>query len=284
MSKPKAFVSDKKKAVVKEMVSLIDKYPIIGLVDMENLPSPQLQKMKKSMKGQVVVRMAKGRLMKVAFSKAKKEGLDKLAEKIRGMPALIFTNDNPFKLYKTLKASKSSAPAKAGQVAPTDVVIPEGKTPFAPGPVIGELGQLGIKTGVEDGKVAVKEAKVVIKEGEKFNDQLAGILTRLSILPMEVGLNIVAVLEGGTIFERNTLDIDEDAYLNDLMSMHNEAMNLAVKIGYACPDTIKTLIRKAHSDASALADSQDILTKENVGKILAKAEAQASALKTKVKL
>jgi large subunit ribosomal protein L10 len=284
MSKPKAFVSDKKKVVVKEMVSLIDKYPIIGLVDMENLPSPQLQKMKKSLKGQVVVRMAKGRLMKVAFSKSKKSGLDKLSEKIRGMPALIFTNDNPFKLYKTLKASKSAAPAKAGQTAPTDVTIPEGKTPFAPGPVIGELGQLGIKTGVVDGKVAVKEAKVVVKEGEKFNDQVAGILTRLSILPMEVGLNIVAVLEGGTIFERKTLDIDEDVYMNNLMSMHNEAMNLAVKIGYACPETIKTLIVKAHSEASALADSQDILTKDNVGKILAKAEAQASALKTKAKL
>ena len=284
MSKPKPFVSDKKKVVVKEMVELIDKYPIIGLVDMENLPGPQLQKMKKSLKGDVVVRMAKGRLIKVAFSKAKRDGLDKLSEKIRGMPALIFTNDNPFKLYKTLKASKSEAPAKAGQTAPKDVIIPEGKTPFAPGPVIGELGQLGIKTGVEDGKVAVKESKVVIKEGAKFNDQLAGILTRLNILPMEVGLNIVAVLEKGVIFDRKILDIDEDAYLNDLMSMHNEAMNLAVKIGYACPDTIKTLIVKAHSDASALADSQDILTKDNVGKILAKTEAQAGALKTQAKL
>lgn len=284
MSKPKAITNDRKKAKVKELVSLLNQYPIVGIVDMENLPAPQLQKMKKSLKGQVVVRMTKGRLMKVAFGKAKKEGLDKLAEKIRGMPALIFTNDNPFKLYKTLKASKSEAPAKSGQTAPKDVVIPEGKTPFAPGPVIGELGQLGIKTGVEDGKVAVKQAKVVIKEGEKFNDQLAGILTRLNILPMEVGLNIIAVLENGTIFDRKILDIDEDAYLNDLMAMHNEAMNLAVKIGYACPDTIKTLIRKAHSDASALADSQDILTKDNVGRVLAKAEAQAGALKTKANL
>ena len=183
-----------------------------------------------------------------------------------------------------MKASKSSAPAKAGQTAPTDVTIPEGKTPFAPGPIIGELGQLGIKTGVEDGKVAVKDAKVVVKEGEKFSGKVAEILGRLNILPMEVGLNIVAVFEGGTIFDRKTLDIDTDAYLSDLQRLHNEAMNLAIKVGYTCKDTIRVLIKKAHSDANALADSQDILTNENVGKVLAKAEAQANALKKKANI
>ena len=284
MSKPKAFVNVKKKDVVKELVELIEKYPIVGIVDMENLPAPQLQKMKRNLQGKVLVRMAKGRLIKIALEKSKKEGIKALIEKVRGMPALIFTEDNPFTLYKTLKASKSSAPAKAGQTAPTDVLIPEGKTPFAPGPIIGELGQLGIKSGVEDGKVAVKEAKIVVKEGEKFNSKVAEILTRLNIFPMEVGLNIVAVFEDGTIFDRKTLDIDTDAYLSDLQRLHNEAMNLAVKVGYACKDTIKALIRKAYSDASALADSQDILTNENVGKILAKAEAQANVLKKKVKI
>ena len=46
MSKPKAHVSDEKKEVVKQLSKLIAEYPIVGLVDMENLPSPQLQKMK----------------------------------------------------------------------------------------------------------------------------------------------------------------------------------------------------------------------------------------------
>tara|TARA_Y100000310_G_scaffold335162_1_gene416526 strand:+ start:1713 stop:2570 length:858 start_codon:yes stop_codon:yes gene_type:complete len=284
MAKPKAYVSDKKKKIVKELVQLIDEYPIIGLVDMENLPSPQLQKMKRQLKGQVIVRMAKARLIKIAFDKSKKEDISKVTERIRGMPALLFTKDNPFKLFKTLQASKSSAPAKAGQTAPTDVVIPEGKTPFAPGPIIGELGQLGIKTGVEEGKVAVKVAKTVVKEGEQFDAKTAEILTRLNILPMEVGLNIVTVYEDGTLFDRKTLDIDEEAYVADLQRLHNEAMNLAVKIGYASKDTIKHLILKAHRDATALADGKDILTSENVGRVLAKAEAQANALKNKASL
>ena len=98
---------------------------------------------------------------------------------------------------------------------------------------------------------------------------------------MEVGLNVVAVFENGTIFDRKVLDIDEKVYLTNLVQMHTQAMSLAVKIGYASKDTITVLLSKAHRDATALADSKDILTSDNVSKLLAKADAQAHALKNK---
>ncbi|MAG78412.1 50S ribosomal protein L10 [archaeon] len=281
--KPKAFVSKSKKNVVKELQDLAKQYPIVGIVDMENLPARQLQRMRSSLKGKVVIRMTKGRLMRVTFDSLKDTpGMEDLKEKIRGMPALIFTKENPFKLYKMLQKSKSPAPAKAGQTAPKDIIVPAGKTPFAPGPVIGELGQLGIKAGIEDGKVAIKEDKLLVKEGDTISAKQAEILTRLSIEPMEVGLNIISVLEAGTLFERKTLDIDEDEYVNNLKSLHSEAFNLAVKIGYASKDTIKTLLSKASKDASALADSQDIITDENIKRLVGKANAQATGLKNKV--
>ena len=281
--KPKPFVSKTKKNVVKELQDLAKQYPIVGIVDMENLPARQLQRMRSSLKGKVVIRMTKGRLMRVTFDSLKDvPGMPDLKEKIRGMPALIFTKENPFKLYKMLQKSKSPAPAKAGQTAPKDIIVPAGKTPFAPGPVIGELGQLGIKAGIEEGKVAIKEDKLLVKEGETINGKQAEILTRLSIEPMEVGLNIISVLESGTLFDRKTLDIDEDEYVNNLKALHSEAFNLAVKIGYASKDTIKTLLSKASRDASALADSQDIITDENIKRLVEKANAQATGLKNKV--
>ena len=159
--------------------------------------------------------------------------------------------------------------------------VPAGKTAFAPGPIIGELGQLGIKAGIEDGKVAIKQDKLLVKEGEIFTQKNADILTRLGILPMEVGLNVVAVFEDGVIFDRKVLEIDDKIYLANLIQLHNEAMNLAVKIAYASKDTINVLLSKAHRDAMALADGKDILTSDNVNKLLAKAEAQANALKKK---
>tara|TARA_Y100000310_G_scaffold343859_1_gene453530 strand:- start:97 stop:957 length:861 start_codon:yes stop_codon:yes gene_type:complete len=272
-----------KQGTVGQLKKLILEYPIFGIVDLKNLPSPQLQKMRQSLKGKAELVMAKGRLIRIALDDASKEKKDveKLKDVIRGMPAMIFTNDNPFKLYKILQASKSAAPAKAGQIAPSDIVIKEGKTPFAPGPIIGELGQLGIKTGIDDGKVAVKEDKLVVKEGEEVNGSVAGILTRLGIEPMEVGLNLLGLFENGVIFTKKVLAIDEDEYLANIRMSFQETLNLAVKIGYPCKESIKVMVVKAHSDASALADSKDIITTDNVGKILARAEAQASTLKNK---
>lgn len=280
MNKPKAYVNNDKKKIVKELGSLIEKYPIIGVVNMENLPAPQLQKMRQSLRGKVEIRMTKSSLIKIALKNSSKNLLA-LAERIEGMPALIFTNDNPFKLYKTLSASKSPAPAKPGQKAPRDVIVPAGKTSFAPGPVIGELGQLGIKAGIEDGKVAIKQDKLLVKEGEIFTQKAAEILTRLGIMPMEVGLNVVAVFENGTIFDKKILEVDEKQYIKDLQRLHSEAMNLAIKIAYASKDTINLLLSKAHREATAVADSKDILTSENLNKILAKAEAEAHNLKEK---
>lgn len=282
MSKPKAHVSDKKKEIVKNIQAFMKEYPIIGIVDLENLPSLQLQRMRAQLRGKAEVKMAKGRLLRVIFKDSKIKGIEQLEEHIRGMPALIFTKESPFKLFKILQKSKASAPAKAGNIAPKDIIVPAGPTPFAPGPVIGELGALGIKSGVEDGKIAIKEDKLLVKEGEEITSPQADILTRLGIEPMEVGLNLTAILEDGTIFTRKILDVDEDAYINDLKAMSQEAMNLAVRIGYATPETITILLRKAVADAKALADSQDIITDENVGKLLAKGEAQANALNAKL--
>ena len=182
MSK-KAHVSDKKKEVVKRLQKLIKENSIIGLLDMENLPARQLQIMKEKLREDVILLLSKKRLIKVAVDNVKgdKKGIEKLLEHFKGMPALLFTEKNPFELFKIIKRNKSSAPAKAGQIAPSDISVKEGPTPFAPGPIIGELGMIGIKTKIENNKIHITENSVIVKEGEEIKSNVAGILTRLGI-------------------------------------------------------------------------------------------------------
>ncbi len=284
MSKPKPHVSEVKKKEVAYLVKSMKEYPVVGLVNMESLPTLQLQRMRDQLKGTALIRMSKGRLIRIAMDQVKDSvtGIEQLKEYIRGMPALIFTKQNPFKLYKTLAKSKSSAPAKAGQVVPKDIIVPAGPTAFAPGPIIGELGEMGIKAGIEDGKVAVKEDTKILSEGDVVTQKQAELMSRLGIEPMEVGLNLTAILEEGTIFTRNILEVDEDEYVNNIKALATESMNLAMHIGYTTKDTINLLIVKAHRAAKGLADSQDIMTSDNAKEIIAKAENQATALKSKV--
>ncbi len=273
-------VAQEKLDQVKKFADLILKYPIIGAVDMENLPTKQLQNMRASLRGNVELFVGKRRLIKLAIEtvKDKKKGIEQLVSQLKGMPGLLFTNENPFTLYKKLKKSKSPAPAKPGQTAPKDIIIKAGATPFAPGPVIGELSAIGLKVGVEGGKVAVKEDKVVVKEGEVIKANVASILTRLGIEPMEIGLNVVAVYQEGTIFQKSVLDVDEDAYIKNITQAAQWAFNLAVDAGYPTQETTIYLIQKAFMESKALALSRNILEKEVVGEILAKAHREMQSI------
>lgn len=280
MTKAKAHVAPVKKETVKRFTKLIDSYHVVAAVDVENLPALQLNTMRANLRGKAELVMTKRRLLNIAIDNSKKENIQELKKYLKGMPALLFSNENPFKLYKILKKSKSKAPIKAGQKAPHDIEVKAGPTGFAPGPIIGELGSLGIKAGIDGGKVAIKADATVAKEGQIITPKLAGILQRLQIMPMEIGLNLIAAYEDGSIIDKKVLDIDEDQIMASVRTAASEAHLLAMEIAFPTKDNAELLIQKAHREAFTLADSQAIVTKDTLGKILAKAEAQASAVKS----
>ena len=267
---------------VATFVELVAKYPIVGVVNMEGMPTRQVQIMRATLRdNNVALHMTKKRLLKRVFAQAEagKPGIGALADKLPGMPAVILAHDNPFKLYKQLQKSKSPAPAKAGQIAPKDIIVPAGPTGFAPGPVIGELGSIGIKAGIDGGKVAIKADATVAKEGDVISAKLAGLLSRLGITPMEIGLDLVNVFEDGAIFGKDVLAVDEAQYFKDLTQAHQWAFNLAVEAGVLNSATTEFLITKAASQARNLGVEAAILEADIVNDIIARANAQAMAIK-----
>ena len=276
-----AKAAEYKKKLVEDMVRLMRQHSMVGVVDMNNLPAPQLQSMRAELRGKISLFMTKKRLMKIALEKIKneKKNIDGLEKCLEGMPALIFANENPFKLNRILQKSKTSAPAKAGQIAPKDIIVNKGPTPFAPGPIISELSSAGLKVGVEGGKVAVKEDTVIAGKGEKIKPQVAGILTRLDIKPMQVGLGMVAAYENEIIYQKDILDIDEKAFNEKVNLAAAQAYNFAFNIAYATKDNINLLLSTAFNDAKALGISQKIFDKGIIEQLLGKAEMEMLSLR-----
>lgn len=276
-----AHVSEAKKKELEDIKKHIKEYPIMGIANMENLPALQLQRIKQQLKDKIVIKMTKKRLIKLAFDQLKdeKKNLEQLKEKLEGMPALIFTKENPFKLYKLLDKNKSLAKAKPGQIAPKDLVVSAGPTSFMPGPIIGELGAARIKAGVEEGKVVIKEDSVVAKKGEPIDAKVADILARLGVEPMEVGLNLLLTYENGEILTQEILGVSEEEYIEKIKQASLAAINLAVNSSYMTKETVEILIKKAFTESKAIVEKADISTSEGVGAELAKAEQQASKLK-----
>jgi len=276
----------RKKQVFEKVIALAQKYPIIGVVDLTNLPTPPLQRMREQLRDKVDLYMAKKRVIQKALKQIKEkpgiEDLNKYLEKAQ--PALLFTSDNPFTLFKTLKKNKSKAPAKGGQTAPKDIIVPAGPTSFAPGPIIGELGQFGIKAGVEGGKITIKADTAVCKEGEQISEKLASILGRLGIEPMEIGLDLKAVYEKGTIYPKKILDIDEEQFMKNMMTAATEAFNLAIDTSYPCKETTEHLIQKAFKEAKAVAKEGNIISDATAEEMLEQAEKEMLALKNTAKI
>ncbi len=276
-----AHVSQKKVKTLAQLERLIQQYPVVGVVNMEGMPTPQLQRMRAQLRDKLELFMTRKSLLLRAIESARKRNprFADLVAVMKGIPALLLTRENPFSVYKILSKSKSPAVAKSGQIAPRDITIPAGPTPFAPGPVISEFAQLGIKTGVEGGKVAVKEPKVVVKEGEAIKPNVASMLARLGIEPMEIGIDVVAVLEGDTVYRKDVLAIDEAQFMAQLQAAASAAFNLAIEASYPTADTIQQLVQSAFMNAKSLALECNIMADAVVEELLAKAAREAQSLK-----
>jgi len=255
---------------------LAKKYSIIGILDVQGLPAPQFQRIRASLKKTAEVLIVKKNLIEIVLNELEKShsGISELLNNSSGIVGLVFTNSNPFTLFKTVKKNKSSAPAKGGQVAPNDIVVPAGPTSFAPGPIIGELGSFKIKAGINAGKIEIKEDSIVAKEGDIISAPLAGILTRLGIEPMEVGLNIKAVYEAGTLYSKAILDVDEEAILNDIKSEAAACHALSIGLGYFTKENMTHFLGKGGKDSLGLGVGLAYPAAETLGKLLSKATAQ----------
>ncbi|MBL7148314.1 MAG: 50S ribosomal protein L10 [Nanoarchaeota archaeon] len=255
----KAHVSEKKKKEVKDLITLFNKYKVISLGDLTGLPSKQLQDIRNKLKKSLLIKTSKKRLIRLAIKDFKDKdltGFRKYLDEI--MPVLLFSNEDPFTLYRQLKKNKVNVGAKPGQIAPYNLEIKSGPTNFTPGPIIGELGQIGIVAAVESGKIVIKRDTIVAKEGEPIKPKVADILTKMGIEPMEVKLNLVVSYDDGVIYGKDVLDIDEEKLLHDIKLAYNSSFNLAVKVGYTCKETIKHLIKKASLEANGLDNKLDL--------------------------
>ena len=106
MVEVKAHITEEKKKEVVEIKRLIHEYKVIGIVNLENLPAFNLMKIKSQLKGKLVLKYSKKRLMKIVFSESEDKNIQELGEKLDGIPALIFTNEDPFKLFQLLKITQ----------------------------------------------------------------------------------------------------------------------------------------------------------------------------------
>ena len=277
-SVPSHLVLEEKSGEVDQIKEILVQYKSIGIASLKKVRAPQLQELKKSLQGQVYLRVLKNTLTKIAIENLNKEDLKKLEPFLEGSNVLLFTNLNPFKLALLLEKGKVKTTAKSGDIAAMDVVVPQGNTGQPPGPIISQLNGVGLPTRIESGSVWVAKDTLVVRKGEVINERLASVLSKLGIKAVEAGLSMRAVYDEGLMVLEQQLHLDIEGTRKMLQQNQAEAFALALGVVFPSPDTIKLLLSVAHQKAAALSVSAGIVTKDTIADLIRKANAEMESL------
>lgn len=248
----KSHVSEEKKQAVKQLAEAMKEVNTIMLVSSKNVPASQFQKISKALREKANVQVAKKSTVLRALDETKFNGIDSLKAHVQADYALLLSNTDGFELSGWLTENKNPIAAKEGQIADADITIEEGPTDLVPGPVISELGALGLQIMVEDGKITIRKTKVAVKKGEKVSAGAASIFQKLGIKPFMIGINPIAFYDkkSGKIYV--DVKIDKKKMLEDVLLANAKALGFAINIAYSSKSTIGMLLAKANAHANAL--------------------------------
>lgn len=245
-------VPEEKKRQVATICDMMKAHPTILVASTKGLPASQFQKIKKNLRGKADVVMAKKSILNRAIADSGVGQLQNLKEQIVADVVLMISDIDPFELSGILLDSQTPTKAKAGDIAPEDITVEPGPTDLIPGPAISELGSVGLKVAVEDGKLAIKQPATIVKEGEEINDKVASVMGKLNILPMKVGFIPLAAYDGKSDKVYVGIKIDKEGALADLRTAIGKALGFAVHVGYFTQQTVKYFIAKAGLQEKAI--------------------------------
>lgn len=248
--KVKAHVSEEKIERVRGMSELMKKKTVM-IISVKGLPSRQFQEIKKEMRKDARIRMARKSIITRALEKSGINELKELENYVTDGTAILFSDSDAFEIAGILADKKSPQKAKTGQVAPFDIEVKAGPTDLLPGPDISALSAVGLVPKVDKGKIAILHDKVLVKAGDKITEAQSTIMGKLGIVPFKVGIDPVAAYMGKKVY--TGIKIDKVAVIAELENMYGRALPFAVEIGYVNNETRDYLLIKAAAHEKAIA-------------------------------
>jgi len=245
-------ISEKKVKTVKELANLIDSKRTFIVASTFNLLSPQLQAIRKKLRGKAEVKFVKKNVALRAIEVSKRDGIKEISKYVTESPALIISDEDAYDIATILSENKYPARAKIGQNAKADIVVQEGPTDLMPGAILTELANAGLKSGIVGGKVTIKERNVLVKKGEVISKIASDILMKLEITPFTIELEPVAAYDASNGKVYSGLKIEKEETVARLKETFSSAFQFAIKIGYPTSETIGQILINAEREAIAM--------------------------------
>jgi len=241
---PKSKRKVRKESLHKKLEKLLDEYKNILMVNVDNVGSNQMQKVRMALRGKAAVLMGKNTIFrKVLRDKmVQNPRLEALMPHIWGNIGFVFTNEKDVRgIREVVLKNKVPAAAKSGTVAPMDVFVPPGTTGLDPGQT-SFFQALNIATKIARGSIEIVNQVHLIKKGDKVTSSHVALLNKLNILPFFYGITVTKVYEDGTVFDSEVLDMGKEELYGKFFNGVRKLAALSLAIGYPTVASLGTVM------------------------------------------
>ena len=256
------------------------RHRVVALVRMEKVRASQILPLRKRLKGDVSFVSIKDKVARKALDAVKGEvpGLADMASRLAGQCMFMFTDMSPFRLNVVLSKNTVMLPARAGDTASIDVVVPAKNTGIAPGPMLTVFKDAGIPTKIDQGTIWITRDTVPVKKGGVVGENLAPLLAKLDIKPVEAGILLDSALEDGVVYSADELVVDVGAVRDGIGAAHADALALSVEAAYPTAGNVERILARAAQRATLLSVEAAFATADTAEPILQRAHSRALAL------
>lgn len=274
----------KKRLLYDELRELPNRFDVIAISKMSKVRATQLMTIRKKFRTTMKIKVIKNRVAQRSFEKTNnRKGLSDLSKELEGQCALLFTNISPFKLNLLFDKNKVFMPAKGGDIATKDIMIPAGNTGIPPGPVLSEFKEANVPTKIDQGSIWVSKDTAVVRSGDIISQKLASLMSKLNIKPVEAGISVSIAIANGLFLRENDLKINLDEYGKELAISFQQAISLAMEAAYPTPETIRGLVLKTHQNVLSLAIQSGYVSSDTIISLLSRASNDGQILAELVK-
>uniref|UniRef100_A0A915JH31 Large ribosomal subunit protein uL10 n=1 Tax=Romanomermis culicivorax TaxID=13658 RepID=A0A915JH31_ROMCU len=180
---------------------------------------------------------------------------------IVGNVGFVFTKDDLSDVRTAIQSKKVAAPAKAGAVAPIDVMLPAQNTGLGPEKT-SFFQALSIPTKISKGTIEILNDVHLIKKDDKVGASEAALLNMLQIFPFTYGLVILQVYDSGTIFDPAILDVTSEDLRNKFSEGVQNVAALSLAIGYPTMASVPHSFANGFKNLMAIAAASDVEFKQ----------------------
>jgi len=242
-----------------KLLKLLDEYNKIFIVGADNVGSSQLQKIRVGLRGKGVVLMGKNTMIRkvIRGHLENNKALEALLPHVKGNIGFIFVKEDLSFVKKVIDESKIAAPAKAGSIAPCDVIIPAGPTGMEPTQT-SFLQALNIPSKIARGQIEIINDVHLIATGVRVGTSEAALLAKLDIKPFKYGLTIISVYDNGSVYDASVLSLTDDDILAKFREGVRNIATVGLAIGYPTIASLPHSIIRGYKNVLAVALATDI--------------------------